>query len=77
MIPEQDVKYQITYREGSEEKTTVGRYRGLKTSDDLAQGGKSTVDVADAEKRHWFQLDGTHGFLSVAQDDLVSVAPAD
>ncbi len=73
----QDVKYQIVYREGGEEKTAVGRYRGLKTSDDLAQGGKSTVDIGDAEKFHWFQLDGTHGFLSVAQNDLISAEPAD
>ena len=46
---QQDVKYEIVYRDGSEEKTTVGRYRGFKTSDDLAQGGKSQVDIADAE----------------------------
>lgn len=74
---DQDVKYEIVYRESGEEKTTIGRYRGFKTSDDLAQGGKSTVDIAGAERYHWFQLDGTHGFLSIAEDDLISAESAD
>lgn len=69
---EKDHKYEIVYIDGGDEKTVVGRYRGLKTSDDLAYGGQSEVDVEDAERFHWFQVDGTHGFLSVHPDDLVS-----
>lgn len=77
MTLEQDAKYEIVYRDGGKEKTAIGRYRGFRTSDDLAQGGKSQVDLEDAEKHHWFAVDGTHGFLSIAEDDLISAEPAD
>lgn len=77
MALDNDAKYRIVYREGGKELTAVGRYRGLRTSDDLARGGKSRVSTEHAEKFHWFQLDGTHGFLTVAQDDLLSYEPAD
>lgn len=77
MALEHDVKYEIVYRDGGKELTAVGRYRGFKTSDDLSRGGKSQATIEDPQRYHWFQLDGTHGFLSVSEDDLVSYEPAD
>lgn len=74
---ENDVKYEIVFRDGRKERTAVGRYRGFRTSDDLSRGGKSQVTIEDPQRYHWFQLDGTHGYLSVAADDLVSYEPAD
>ncbi len=72
-----DAKYEIVYREGRKERTAVGRYRGLRTSDELSRGGKSRATIEDPQRYHWFQQDGTHGFLSVAPDDLVSYEPVD
>lgn len=77
MTLEPDAKYQIVYNEGGDEKTAVVRYRGLKTSDDLARGGESRVPTEDAQRHHWFQVDGTHGFLAVDPDDLISYEAAD
>lgn len=77
MTLDMDQKYEIVYRSGGKELTAVARYRGLRTSDDLSRGGKSQAEIEDPDRYHWFQLDGTHGFLSVAPDDLVSYERAD
>lgn len=74
---ETDVKYEIVYKDGHKERTAVGLYRGFRTSDELSRGGKSQVSIDEPDRYHWFQLDGTHGFLSIADDDLVSYEPAD
>lgn len=69
-------RYNITYRERGEERTTLAHYRGFGTGDALARAEETTV-AGEREGLHWFELDGVPGYLTIDADDLLGYEVAE
>jgi NADH dehydrogenase len=69
-------RYNITYRERGEERTALAHYRGFGTGDALARAEETTV-VGEREGRHWFEVDGVPGYLTIDEENLLSYEVAE
>jgi hypothetical protein len=63
-------RYSIAYREHGEEKTALAHYRGFGTADWIARGDPNEPS-SEPDGLHWFKVDGTPGYLSMREEDLV------